>query len=242
MKLAENGTQPLPSAPQFSVDQQRLEPPVASVVSRADTTSAPNESVSWASGLDAPGAIDTLRREMAAHDCSEAIDLAVERLGAQRQVSGAAIALQGETAMMCVASCGAAPAVGAPLELKTGLSADRIWACKPIYCEDAAANAKPGPAACEIRSVLIVPIFSNRRVIGLVEVFSADPRNFSNEQRAIIQEVAALVADTVRAQRETSCGENPTGKQEGGMDVRTQVEAAPSTRSFSYANSSNATN
>ncbi len=201
MKLTENGTPYPSSASQYGNEQQGLESPSANAGSRANMT----QGFIDRTDLDAQGSIDRLRREMAGRDRSLAIDLAAERLGSQKQVSGAAIALQSESAMMCVASVGSAPPVGTPLDLKSGLSADCIRTCKPIYCEDTSSDSRVDPAVCEmlqIRSVLIVPVFSSMRVIGLVEVFSPVPHNFTSEQRARVQEVAALVADTVRPQRQ----------------------------------------
>ncbi len=216
--VLENWT-PQPSfADPYLNDQDTPEPAKASVGPRAITSSRFDDNLAIAFCLDAPGTVDSLRKEMSSQDHALAIDLAVERLGSQRHVSGAAIALQDDTAMMCIASTGSAPPVGTPLDLKAGLSAACVRACKPIYCEDTFTDSRVDAEVCamlQIRSVFIVPIFSSMRVIGLVEVFSAQPNNFSIEQRAIIQEVAALVADSVRAQRQPA----PT--------IEEKVEEAP---------------
>ena len=124
----------------------------------------------------------------------------VQLLGAIPRASGAAIILLSEAEMICVASIGSAPPVGTPLNLDRGLSADCVRTRAEIYCEDTAADPSTAALREHLRSAFIFPVSVSNRVVGLVEVFSASPHNFPDDQQTVIREVAARVAKAVSAE------------------------------------------
>ncbi len=187
-----------PSPAQYIPDQFGPESLIAIVGSRSAAIESPKTL-----DLDAPDAIDSLRREMSAEDRFGAIHLALNLIGAQKHVSGAAVVLESRSVMVCVATVGAAPPFGTPIDLEIGLSADCVRASEPIYCEDTATDPRVDPAVSEmlqIGSLMIVPMVSSGSVVGLVEVFSAFAYSFSEQQRSRIQEISVLLAEKLRSE------------------------------------------
>ncbi len=149
-------------------------------------------------GLDGPGGIESLKREVARYDLALALDLIVERLAALRNVSGVAIAVERESVMSCVACTGSAPALGAPIHSGAGLSGECIRTRKSVFCADTSSDPRVDPTVCEglgLRSVLIVPVFRDAAFIGLIELFSAAPEGLTHRHRSILESVAQIVAE-----------------------------------------------
>ncbi len=151
--------------------------------------------------LDAPGGMVSLRKEIARYDISLALDLIVARLAALKNISGAAVALMQEGVMSCVASTGSAPALGTTIDSNAGLSGECIQTKQAISCADTSSDPRVNALVCKqlgLRSLFIMPILRDARVVGLIEIFSPAPSGISSQYRTILEGVAQIVGEATQ--------------------------------------------
>jgi hypothetical protein len=139
--------------------------------------------------------------EAEAHDPAFESDAIVQLLARRAMnltgASGAALALLTEGKMRCRASVGEpAPPVGSEVDVRSGLSGDCIHSGLLVSCEDSEADPRVDPEICRqlgIGSFMAVPIFSDFRVVGLLEVFSPYPRTFAGIHGTILDRLVELI-------------------------------------------------
>jgi GAF domain/Sel1 repeat len=111
--------------------------------------------------------------------------------------SGAALALVTGGRMFCRASVGnPAPPLGSKVDIHEGLSGECVRTGLAVVCDDTAANPRVDADLCRalgLGSFLAVPIVSDFRVVGLLEVFSPRPRNFAYAATGILERLIELV-------------------------------------------------
>jgi len=116
--------------------------------------------------------------------------------------SGAALAMWKEGAMVCRARSGdTAPALGARLSAETGISGECLRTGKIQHCADTGNDPLVDAEVCRslgLRSIAVLPIQGWRGINGVLEVFSTKPAAFSEQQIALLQQLAAL-AERARA-------------------------------------------
>ena len=121
------------------------------------------------------------------------LDQAMERTGA----TGAAIALSTENAVCCRASTGApAPEVGTRLNAGIGLTGLCLGTGELLLCNETNTDRRADPQLCKefgIRSVLVLPIRQNAKVVGVLEVLSVNPGAFNEHDAAAIGKLADQV-------------------------------------------------
>jgi GAF domain/PilZ domain/Sel1 repeat len=170
-------------------------------------------SVFHPSYTDTLNAASAVRREAESlgSDLEAVLTLIAARSMSLLQASGAAIALaeKDSAAMTCRARAGAsAPLVGAILQAGSGFSGDCVRTGKTTRCDDSETDARVNPESCRalgIRSMLASPICSGEKVIGLIEVFSAQPGVFEDNDGAVLQRLAETI---VAAVNRTTLAEN----------------------------------
>ena len=141
-------------------------------------------------------ALAAVKREVASlgGDLDAALQLVVERALTFMHATGAAIALSRGNEMACVAAAGPdAPSPGAHLQVDSGFSGECIRAGKLLRCDDAETDSRVDRETCRalgIRSIIAIPIRQGHAVIGLLEVFSPDPRAFSENHNTILRQLA----------------------------------------------------
>jgi len=121
------------------------------------------------------------------------LDQAMEGTGA----TGAVIALSTEDALCCRASIGASvPEVGTRLQAGISLT----WLClrtgEILLCNDTNTDRRVDPQLCKeigVRSVLILPIKQNAKVVGVLEVLSIKPNAFSQHDASAMSKLADRV-------------------------------------------------
>ena len=121
------------------------------------------------------------------------LEQAMEGTGA----TGAVIALSTEDALCCRASTGASvPEVGTRLQAGISLT----WLClrtgEILHCNDTNTDRRVDPQLCKemgIRSVLIVPIKQNAKVVGVLEVLSTNPHAFNQHDATAMSKLADRV-------------------------------------------------
>jgi putative methionine-R-sulfoxide reductase with GAF domain len=147
-------------------------------------------------------ALSAVRREVEAHgvNLTAALQLIAERCRTFTRADGAAIALSENGKMLCRASSGDAPPVGATLEVGSGFSGYCARTGFLQRCDDTEIDPRVDRESCRmlgIRSIIAVPIRLGDTVVGLLEVFSSQPHAFNDRDGTILQRLA----DTVLAAR-----------------------------------------
>jgi hypothetical protein len=116
--------------------------------------------------------------------------------------------------MICRASAGpSAPPVGASLQVGSGFSGECVRAGSLLRCDDTETDDRVDRRSCRalgIRSMLAAPVRSDAKVIGLIEVFSAQPKSFGENDSAVLQRFAETILAAVnRAARKDDSAAPP---------------------------------
>jgi TPR repeat protein/putative methionine-R-sulfoxide reductase with GAF domain len=134
-----------------------------------------------------------------------ALQLIAERSQIFTSANGAAIALSENNTVVCRASAGDAPPVGARLDVSSGFSGYCARTGFLQRCDDAETDPRVDRESCRslgIRSIIAVPIRLGETVIGLLEVFSSRAHAFNDRHGTILQRLAdATLAAVNRAER-----------------------------------------
>ena len=116
--------------------------------------------------------------------------------------SGAAIALRQGELMLCHARAGeGAPALGAHLDTRSGLSGECVRTARTLVCADTETDPRVNLDVCRylgIRSIAVLPICLGREVVGVFEAFSAHPGAFSANEVAALESMRDLVISVIR--------------------------------------------
>jgi hypothetical protein len=147
-------------------------------------------------------------------DLDAIFQLITERAVNLTGASGAALAFLTDGIMICRARAGEpAPLLGAPVDMKQGLSGQCVRTGLVVSSEDAESDPRIDPAvgrAMGIGSLMAVPIASHLRVIGLLEIFSPRPQNFTKSHETILDRLVKMIPKLQpgNAEPETAISEN----------------------------------
>jgi putative methionine-R-sulfoxide reductase with GAF domain len=155
------------------------------------------------------GALSAVQREIESlgNNLEAALRLVVERAQTFTKASGAAIALRQNDEMVCRASAGDAPPVGARLQVGSGFSGECVRAGRLLRCDDSETDTRVDRESCRvlgIRSMIATPVQANGAVAGLLEVFSPAPRAFADSDNIVVRRLADTCASAVRRARGAS--------------------------------------
>jgi putative methionine-R-sulfoxide reductase with GAF domain len=179
------------------------------------------------SGAPRPNYTDTLtaasavQREVESQgsDLEAVLSLIASRSQSLLRASGAAIALAAKDpgTMICQASAGpSAPPVGAILQVGSGFSGECVRTGRVLRCDDTETDERVDSQSCRalgIRSMLAAPLRLGERVVGLLEVFSAQPCAFGENDSAVLQRFAETIVTAVnRAVRVHQPAPDPSPK------------------------------
>jgi GAF domain-containing protein len=135
-------------------------------------------------------------------DLTATLKLIGERARSLTRGAGAAIALAHKGAVVCRASIGeSAPALGARLDVNSGLSGECFREGKSLRCDDAEIDPRVDLESCRrlgVRSVLAAPVRYERDTLGLLMVFAPKPFNFDEGDLAIVESLAHTVVRSIR--------------------------------------------
>jgi hypothetical protein len=191
-------------------------------------SSPPNPAITPEPGLIRPNYTDTLTAASAVQreveslgpDLEAVLSLIASRSQSLLRASGSAIALAQDsvtdagtdaatdaatypTTMTCRASSGpSAPPVGAALQVGSGFSGHCVRSGKLSRCDDTETDERVDRESCRalgIRSMLAAPIRIGEKVVGLIEVFSARPFAFDDNDSAVLQRFAEMILAAVNA-------------------------------------------
>lgn len=158
-------------------------------------------------------------------ELDSALQLLVERAQYITGATGTALALQQGNEMVCRASAGSsAPAVGARLQVQSGLTGESIARGQLLRCDNAETDPRVNLEACRalgIASIVVLPLLRrNGEVRGLFELFSDHPYAFEERDLIALERMAALTLTALDlAERRQSSAPIP---------VRPQVPERPS--------------
>lgn len=181
----------------FSVVQRVPRPNYTDVLTAS--TAVQREAESLGSNLEAVLSLIVARSKTLLRASGAAIALAEKNPGAQTSNLISQI-------MICRASAGeSAPPVGAALQVGSGFSGECVRTGTTSRCDDCETDARVDRQSCRalgIRSILAVPIRTPENVTGLLEVFSAQPNAFRENDTTVLQRFAeTLAAAVTRATR-----------------------------------------
>ena len=126
-----------------------------------------------------------------------ALDLIAERMLHLTRASGAAIAWREAGNVICQASAGNAPEIGAKLDVVSSLTGECYRTGNIVSLSDSENDTRVDSElrrALDFRSLLIIPVRLQEQVIGIVEVFSPLPGNFEGGDILLLGSIAELIA------------------------------------------------
>lgn len=115
--------------------------------------------------------------------------------------------------MICRARTGApAPPLGARLDAQQGVTGECVRSRRLVSCEDTGNDQRVDPDLCRglgIGSLMAAPIVSDFRTIGVLEVLSPHPREFTMGQVMVLDQLVAMIPKLYNqsAQSETFASE-----------------------------------
>jgi TPR repeat protein/putative methionine-R-sulfoxide reductase with GAF domain len=146
-------------------------------------------------------ALAAVQREIEGQaNLGSALRLIAQRSQAFTRANGCAIALSENREMVCRASSGDAPPVGARLEIGSGFSGYCVRTGFLQRCDDAEIDSRVDRDSCRmlgIRAMIAVPIRTGETVVGLLEVFSSKAYAFDERDGTILQRLADTILAAV---------------------------------------------
>ncbi len=152
---------------------------------------------------DAP-TLNAIRTQMDAlkDNASAALEFLADRARLLTRASGAAIAVAEGEEMICRASSGEAPGIGARFHVGSGFSGECVRTGKLQRCDDAETNSLVDRESCRvlgIRSMIAAPVLNAGNVSGIIEVFSPHPYAFEESDAVALSRLAEIITQAVPA-------------------------------------------
>lgn len=134
---------------------------------------------------------------LAESELDSTLQLLVERAQYITGATGTALALPQGEEMICRASAGSsAPAIGARLQVQSGLTGESISRRQLLRCDNAETDPRVNLEACRslgIASIVVLPLLRRSgEVRGLFELFSDHPYAFEERDLIALERMAAL--------------------------------------------------
>jgi PilZ domain/GAF domain/Sel1 repeat len=165
------------------------------------------------------GALTAVKREVQAIGANRdaSLYLIAERSLAFLRASGSAIALLQGSEMICRSRAGQdAPPVGARFQVGSGFSGECVRARTLLRCDDSETDPRVDRQTCRalgIRSLIAIPIQVGESIVGLLELFSRQPKAFTADDHVVLRhlaEAATMAVDSAaRVPAEISVAAEP---------------------------------
>jgi len=161
-----------------------------------DTIAATDQS-SAVGDVGGVGAKSNGSRALEEMELDSALQLLVERAQYITGATGTALALPQGEEMVCRASAGSsAPAVGARLQVRSGLTGESIARRQLLRCDNAETDPRVNLETCRalgIASIVVLPLLRRSgEVSGLFELFSDHPYAFEERDLVALERMADL--------------------------------------------------
>ena len=142
----------------------------------------------------------------------EVLQLVAQRAVAITGADGLAIALAENNEIVLRAAAGTIrPGVGARIDRDSAFSGACFRAAQIVHCDDTETDPRVNLEACRklgARSMVAVPLCGRRRVIGLVEAFSAWPFGFNESDIRNLSLLAELILGALKPEDEDRFAES----------------------------------
>src|SRR5258706_11891857 len=160
-----------------------------------DSPFPPTKEVATEKGPIADGA--PANGSFAGQELDAALQLLVERAQYITGATGAALALSQGEEMVCRASAGSSgPAVGARLQVRSGLSGESISRKQLLRCDNAETDPRVNLDTCRqlgIASIVVLPLLTRSgEVRGVFELFSDHAYAFEERDLVALERMADL--------------------------------------------------
>ena len=180
----------------------------------AEDTIAATDPSSVAGAVGAVGDNSNGSRALDERELDSALQLLVERAQYITGATGTALALPRGEEMVCRASAGAsAPAVGARLQVRSGLTGESIARRQLLRCDNAESDPRVNLEACRalgIASIVVLPLLRrNGEVRGLFELFSDHPYAFEERDLIALERMADLTLTALDLAEKRQDGASP---------------------------------
>jgi len=167
-------------------------------------------------------------------ELDSALQLLVERAQYITGATGTALALPQGDEMVCRASAGSsAPAIGARLQVRSGLTGESMSRGQLLRCDNAEADPRVNLEACRalgIASIVVLPLLRRSgEVRGLFELFSDHPYAFEERDLIALERMAALTATALDlAEQRQNLPASPGEERERSSEAPSVSVAPPS--------------
>ena len=165
------------------------------------------------------------RRAFGETELDSALQLLVERAQYITGATGTALALPRGEEMVCRASAGSsAPAVGACLQVRSGLTGESIARRQLLRCDNAETDPRVNLETCRalgIASIVVLPLLRRGgEVRGLFELFSDHPYAFEERDLIALERMADLTLTALDlAEQRQNFGPASAPEREPGKPV-----------------------
>jgi len=159
-------------------------------------------------------------------DLSHGLQMIVELVQLLTHADGAALALRDKDQMVCRATIGSAPGIGAVVRSDSGLSGECMRTGLTVRSDDTSSDQRVDAEACRILnvgSIAVTPIFRDDFTHGILEILGRRPNTFSHVDIALRPQMAALVARLVSREK----AERTSGPGSGSLTAKTNGTSAP---------------
>jgi putative methionine-R-sulfoxide reductase with GAF domain len=159
-------------------------------------------------------------RALGETELDSALQLLVERAQYITGATGTALALPQGEEMVCRASAGSsAPAVGARLQVRSGLTGESIARRQLLRCDNAETDPRVNLETCRalgIASIVVLPLLRRSgEVRGLFELFSDHPYAFEERDLIALERMADLTLTALDlAEQRQNFGPAPAPRRE----------------------------
>src|ERR1700686_384625 len=188
-------------------------------------------------GTDRPASVGAVgdksngSRALGETELDSALQLLVERAQYITGATGTALALPQGEEMVCRASAGSsAPAVGARLQVRSGLTGESIARRQLLRCDNAESDPRVNLETCRalgIASIVVLPLLRRSgEVRGLFELFSDHPYAFEERDLIALERMAALTL-TALDLAEQGDGTAPASSETAEMRIERSSVAPP---------------
>lgn len=165
-----------------------------------------------------------------------ALQLLVERAQYITGATGTALALPQGEEMVCRASAGASvPAVGARLQVRSGLTGESISRRQLLRCDNAETDPRVNLEACRalgIASIVVLPLLrGDGEVCGLFELFSDHPYAFEERDLIALERMAGLTLtalDLAEQRQNSAAAPAPEREPEKPVELLPELSTASS--------------
>jgi N-acetylmuramoyl-L-alanine amidase/putative methionine-R-sulfoxide reductase with GAF domain len=171
----------------------------------------------------------------------EVLQLVAARAISITGADGVAIALAEENAIVCRASAGRiAPDPGIKLDPNSGFSGACLRGGQTVRCDDSDTDSRVNPQACRAlgtRSMIAVPLSAKKRVVGLIEAFSAETFGFNDSDERSLNLLGELILAAIRPEEEDRLAELAAHivVPEPGSEPESRISEPPSAMSHAPA-------